>query len=1129
MKKISLMILLVLSICKLNSQELPNVVPPSPEASALSQFVNVPVSYYTGLANISVPFYVIKQDNVEIPISLSYHARGVKVSEVAPRTGTGWSLTYGGSLSRQVRGVADDSADLSSYFHVLDRFRDIPYHEVTRETVFGGLYETHNGFDFYPDQFSFNGGNTSGKFIFDYGNFKPLVQSYDNTKVFFEQENGKLASFKVVDKSGTTYYYGVSKDGARTAREYQISVGTSVYLNGNQIRDPSGVSEINYSSWKLMDIETNTGKLISYYYEPENFIRYEKGVDRHSTDGSLNYAVNINDVNKIYSTVSRIDSKNFRLKEIVFNGGKVVFERSQSPREDYNGYSLERVKVYNDNNLVKSYKLNYEYTHSEDKEALLPYIVQNQITFSKSFKRLFLKSIEEEGSNNEKIKIRDFVYNDIVLPSRYSTKQDYWGYYNGVNNGPFLRDFNYGNYKPNRRVDPIQSEAGLLKEIKYPTGGKLKLTYEDNIGKAPTYANKVVLPKINPSAHTQVEHVWTKNDFTYSSSSGYLPKEITIPARTQISIKFDCFHLRDVNDTETPDCLFQLLYNGFDVAANITNNYTTSVNESQTNHTFKILTPRFPGIDPNLHRDRDFDFKVTVSYNIPDDYTNLYAGGKRIKKVEHITGEETITKEFEYQESNSTNSSGVINSLPSFLNKKEDTFGYLITGYYDSNGTFGMFQPNAIGYRKVTEYIGNKTESLGKSEYIFSNMIDTGGDFYEYPYHAPTDNEWLRGKLLTTNIYKRKEGNYSLVKSISNDYLYANYTIGVDNDYSDYYIFTPLMDRVSHVDDPHIPILELSTEDDLPEDKRRNVTNTFFHLPLYITKKLEFDNPNDYHYRIYYATGGTQHLWKTKETTYNDSGAVETNTVYQYDYNKHYQPKGSETTNSKGETLKSVNYYPTDKSVLSGLSDEAKTAIDSLQRRNRFEVIQTESYKNNVLQSTSRTNYKASEDPNNALVLPKEIQTLSGLPSATNELETRIVYHKYDAKGNPLEVSKVDGTHIVYIWGYDKTQPIAKIENATLADISEATIRDLQTKSDNDSNAASEATLRTALNSLRNIPSLSKALVTTYTYNPLIGVTSVTDPRGETMYYEYDGFNRLILIKNAQGNIVKEHRYNYKK
>ncbi|MEX0274997.1 MAG: RHS repeat domain-containing protein [Flavobacteriaceae bacterium] len=54
------------------------------------------------------------------------------------------------------------------------------------------------------------------------------------------------------------------------------------------------------------------------------------------------------------------------------------------------------------------------------------------------------------------------------------------------------------------------------------------------------------------------------------------------------------------------------------------------------------------------------------------------------------------------------------------------------------------------------------------------------------------------------------------------------------------------------------------------------------------------------------------------------------------------------------------------------------------------------------------------------------------------------------------------------------------------------------------------------------------ALMTGYTYDPLIGVTSITDARGYTTYYEYDGFNRLKAIKDASGLLMEDYRYHYK-
>ncbi|MND90988.1 hypothetical protein D3C80_830940 [compost metagenome] len=55
-----------------------------------------------------------------------------------------------------------------------------------------------------------------------------------------------------------------------------------------------------------------------------------------------------------------------------------------------------------------------------------------------------------------------------------------------------------------------------------------------------------------------------------------------------------------------------------------------------------------------------------------------------------------------------------------------------------------------------------------------------------------------------------------------------------------------------------------------------------------------------------------------------------------------------------------------------------------------------------------------------------------------------------------------------------------------------------------------------------------EAQMATYTYDPLIGITSTTDVKGYTSYYIYDDFQRLKYIKDADGNILKESTYNYK-
>jgi hypothetical protein len=51
--------------------------------------------------------------------------------------------------------------------------------------------------------------------------------------------------------------------------------------------------------------------------------------------------------------------------------------------------------------------------------------------------------------------------------------------------------------------------------------------------------------------------------------------------------------------------------------------------------------------------------------------------------------------------------------------------------------------------------------------------------------------------------------------------------------------------------------------------------------------------------------------------------------------------------------------------------------------------------------------------------------------------------------------------------------------------------------------------------------------MTTLTYSPLIGVTCQCDPNNRISYYEYDGLNRLMLVRDQDKNILKQLCYNY--
>lgn len=64
----------------------------SPNAASLGLYGEIPVSYYTGTPEISIPLYDIEVKDFKMPLSLNYHAAGVYADQRPGWKGLGWSL-----------------------------------------------------------------------------------------------------------------------------------------------------------------------------------------------------------------------------------------------------------------------------------------------------------------------------------------------------------------------------------------------------------------------------------------------------------------------------------------------------------------------------------------------------------------------------------------------------------------------------------------------------------------------------------------------------------------------------------------------------------------------------------------------------------------------------------------------------------------------------------------------------------------------------------------------------------------------------------------------------------------------------------------------------------------------------
>jgi YD repeat-containing protein len=127
----------------------------------------------------------------------------------------------------------------------------------------------------------------------------------------------------------------------------------------------------------------------------------------------------------------------------------------------------------------------------------------------------------------------------------------------------------------------------------------------------------------------------------------------------------------------------------------------------------------------------------------------------------------------------------------------------------------------------------------------------------------------------------------------------------------------------------------------------------------------------------------------------------------------------------------------------------------------------------------------------------------------------------YNAKDNIIQYQKNTEPMTTLLWGYNYQYPVAKIVGLSYANVLAALGQPLIDR------VAQGTPSTTDMSTIRSAFASKNAMVTTYTYAPLIGMTSETDSKGYTIYYEYDGFGRLQYAKDKDGNVIKKYDYHY--
>jgi len=515
MRKILLYLLIILSI-KSFSQEAPGLVNiQSPNVAGLGLYGEIPVSLYSGLPEINIPLCTMQGGtNLKIPISLSYHASGVKPDQRSGWTGTGWNLNGIAVITRVIKGDHGDDYNHSvglngkkaGYYYNTNRLKSDNWNSI--QVLQNIISERRAKFtlDCEPDEFQFilpNGLN--GKFYLD-DNKQWVVKCDEKVSIFLHATNItseipaelRLSSYNI-DKNTENFFGFFLKTSDGTLYQFGFDHNAIEYSKDfyNQRK-----SQWVANAWYLTKINTINYKEINFKYEKDKY--------KYITQLTFGLNIALSDVikngneilNSCSQSLSSVDQETLYnntggqlispvyLAEINTDYGKITFKRSASTELKYNEYYYTRrlggeVGHSTAPHLGEVYSENISSLDRIEWKKLDKIIVENYLgdtindfgfTYNNnSMERLFLVSISDKQQLLYKLE-----YNKKEqLPPYLSNKLDHWGGYNG--RFANLTTSQIYNYEQTRSVvDTTYSLMGLLKKIVYPTKGYTVFEYEAN-------------------------------------------------------------------------------------------------------------------------------------------------------------------------------------------------------------------------------------------------------------------------------------------------------------------------------------------------------------------------------------------------------------------------------------------------------------------------------------------------------------------------------------------------------------------------------------------------------------------------------------------------------------------------
>ncbi|RPD39487.1 hypothetical protein EG028_20430 [Chitinophaga barathri] len=1106
-------------------------IPKSPEVSSLMRFTDHPVSVSTGLPEVNIPLYTIATDYIQLPVTLSYHSAGVKITDVAGRTGMGWSLMPGGIITQSIKGMNDFSG-----YSGAQGWITAPFTNYTNPSICDLKNLMSQKYDAEPDVMSFNFCGKSGQFSFRNDGRIALTS---DSKLKIEPLPGvqpggfSLVSWQVTDDQGIRYQF--NEYGTTEVRTISISYW---YVLNWEI-------ETNYPiktqrTFYLTKIIQPNGEEINFQYDSYSLKDVARISDvKNGIDSSI-----INN----YQCILTLDKQ---LKTITFPKGKVEFVPGPNRCDLYGDKLLDKVIVYDANNVKKrEFRFSYKYhTVNGVKEVSEltfnpndhPYFGQNTTSALDNDpykdKRLFLYGLDEYNTTTN-LPAHNYTieYEPGIgpMPDRFSAKRDWWGYYNanpynsmleGIFQDPALLKMSPEYITTHRAPDLARTKTGVLKKVTYPTGGHLELEYEQNTTTGNVTA---VVPFIT---HPPVA-------YSVTGASGTFLGNLSIhntPDKT-IQIQFDVqtcingplvmnlpFAVKDANGnpvyTETQ--ISALPFENGNGTAPAYRRYTLSF----TNGDYKIYSANMGGVPCSYY------IKVLTWYeDAPVSYFNP-AGGLRVKSsrlYDPVTGKSIIKKyDYNWLDNGTLKSSGkhtcaefktgytynVSKGIawdpnnPGWPNSENIEVRYILTSE-------PVYPLGSICYDQVMESVSDDNgNDLGKTAYTYFNYTDVlslffntrnynnlpvfGEQGFAPPIFSIDNRSWQRNKLWKKEIFANQNGVYNSIRRETYQYntVYTDTLQGMNTSYhfasvftigttcAPYSVFLPQFDKINYHSYSHysgyMPVSRVVVEDITP--------------------------------------AGTL----TQQTDYVYSTAVQ-------------KPSSVTTTLSNGHQTVQVYKYAGDYTNVTSANDgvlllQQQFAIGLPVEESNFDITPASVQQ---LVSSKFISYRTDKPYPAAIYLtessvPLTDFTLSavaaGAVTKDSRYRSRYLFNAYDANGNILEQQKTSDVKEVYLWGYGSKLPVARILGSD-----QNTVKNFISQAILDNPATTDAAMRTELNKIRIGLAGTLALVYTYTHSLVDGMMSETDPSGKTVFYEYDPFGRLKLVRNHDGQILKQFDYQYK-